>query len=170
MALLPYALQPGRFLRRTALRRGLGGTNIFWSSVAGLLLGQGSFVRSQAIRRGLIGGSRAWQLLAGLMILKEAASSAGKHPENLGKAKVGVGSFLRLSTEKPLTKKQQKAAGVTKASVKAQASADVAAAWAKKAAASPNPKRKVLRRAEKTAAMAAADRRAADKKAPKRAS
>jgi hypothetical protein len=102
------------------------------------------------------------------MILKEAASSAGKQPEYLGKQKVGMGSFLRLTTEKPMTKKQQKAAGVTKASIKAQASADVAAAWAKKAA--TNPKRKVVRRAEKTATMAAADRRAADKRAGKRAS
>ena len=168
MALLPYGLQPGRLIRRTALRRGLSGTNIFWSSVAGILLGQGSYVRSQAIRRSLIGGSRSWQVLAGFMILKEAASSAGKQPEYLGKQKVGVGSLLRLTTEKPMTKRQQKAAGVTKASVKAQASADVAAAWAKKAA--TNPKRKVVRRAEKTAIMAAADRRAADKRACKRAS
>ena len=170
MALLPYALQPSRFLRRTALRRGLGGTSIFWSSVAGILLGQGSFVRSQAIRRGIIGGSRPWQVLAGLMILKEAASSAGRRPENLGKVKVGVGSFVRVATEKPMTKQQQKAAGVTKADIKAQASADVASAWASKVAASPNPRRKVVRRAEKTAAMAAADRRAAAMKAPERAS
>jgi hypothetical protein len=168
MALLPYALRPGRLLRRTALRRGLGGTSLFWSSIAGLLLGQGSYVRSQAIRRGLIGGSRSWQVLAGFMILKEAASSAGKQPENLGKAKVGTGSFLRLATEKPMTKKQQKAAGVTKASIKAQASADVAGAWARKAAV--NPKRKIVRRAEKTATMAAADRRAANKRAATRAS
>jgi hypothetical protein len=163
MALLPYALRPTRLLRRVALRRGLGGTSLFWSSIAGILLGQGSYVRSQAIRRGLIGGSRSWQMLAGLMILKEAASTVGKQPEDLGKAKVGVGSFLRLTTEKPMTKKQQKAAGVTKAGIKAQASADVAAAWARKAAA--NPKRKVVRRAEKTATMAAADRRAANKRA-----
>ena len=81
MALLPYALQPSRLIRRTALRRGSSGTSIFWSSIAGILLGQGSYVRSQAIRRGLIGGSRSWQVLAGLMILKEAASSAGKQPE-----------------------------------------------------------------------------------------
>ena len=85
MALLPYGLQPGRLIRRTALRRGLSGTNIFWSSVAGILLGQGSYVRSQAIRRSLIGGSRSWQVLAGFMIVKEAASSAGKQPEYLGK-------------------------------------------------------------------------------------
>jgi hypothetical protein len=163
MALLPYALRPVSVVRRTALRRGVRGTSFFWSAVAGLLLGEGSYVRSQAIRRGLIGGSRSWQVLAGLMILKEAANSAGKKPENLGKVSVGMGSFLRLNAEKPMTKKQQKAAGVTKAGIKAQASADVASAWTSKAAA--NPKRKVLRRADKTATMAAADRRAANKRA-----
>ena len=67
-----------------ALRRGLSGTSIFWSSVAGIFFGQRNYVRSQAVRRGLIGGSRAWQVLAGLMILKEAVS---KQPENLGRRK-----------------------------------------------------------------------------------
>jgi hypothetical protein len=168
MSLLPHALRPRSVLRRTALRRGVRGTSLFWSAVAGLLVGQGSYVRSQAIRRGVIGGSRSWQLLAGLLVLKEVASSAGKQPENLGKVKVGTGSFVRVKAEKPMTKKQQKAAGVTKASIKAQASADVAAAWASKAA--DKPKRKIVRRAQKTATMAAADRRAANKQAAKRAS
>lgn len=168
MALLPKALRPSSVLRRTALRRGVRGTSIFWSGVAGLLMGEGSYVRSQAIRRGLIGGNRSWQVLAGLMIMKEVANVAGKQPEDLGKVKVGRGSFVRLATEKPMTKKQQKAAGVTKAGIKAQASADVAASWAHKAA--QKPKRTVVRRAEKTARMAAADRRVADKKAAKKAS
>jgi len=165
MALLRSVLLPSRILRRMALRRGLSGRSIFWSAVAGIFFGQRNYVRSQAVRRGLIGGSRAWQVLAGLMIFKEAVS---KQPENLGSQKVGMGSLLRLTAEKPMTKKQQRAAGVTKASIKAQASADVAAAWAEKAAA--NPKRKVVRRAEKTATTAAADRRVADERAGKRAS
>jgi hypothetical protein len=162
MALLPYALRPRAVLRRTALRRGVRGNSLFWSAVAGLMVGQGTYVRSQAIRRGVLGGSRSWRALAGLLVLKEAVGSGAKHPENLGKLKVGAGSSVRVNTEKPMTRKQRKAALITKADIKAQASADVAAAWARRAAV--NPKRKVVRRAEKTAAMAEADRRAANKR------
>ena len=92
----------------------------------------------------------------------------GKTPEKIATQKIGLNSFVNVINAKPMTKKQRKSAGITKADLKAQASSDVAAAWARKAA--DKPKRKVVRRAEKTAAMAAVDRRVAAKKAAKRAS
>ncbi len=168
MSLLPYPLRPRTVLQRTALRRGVRGESILWGAVAAMLGGRGAYVRSQAIRNGVIGGHRTWRVIAGVLLLKQVLNSGGKQPENLGKVKVGTNSFVNVINAKPMTKKQLKSSGITKADLKAQASSDVAAAWARKAA--DKPKRKVVRRAEKTAAMAAADRRVADKKAAKRAS
>jgi hypothetical protein len=168
MSLLPYPLRPRTVLQRTALRRGVRGENILWGAIAAMLGGRGAYVRSQAIRQGVIGGNRSWRVVAGVLLVRQVLKSAGKQPENLGKVKFGTNSFVNVINAKPMTKKQQKSAGITKADLKAQASSDVAAAWARKAA--DKPKRKIVRRAEKTAAMAAADRRVAAKKAAKRAS
>jgi hypothetical protein len=168
MALLPYPLRPRSVLQRIALRRGVRGESIFWGAVAAMLGGRAAYVRSQAIRHGVMGGNRSWQVIAGILLLRQVTNSARKQPENLGKVKIGANSFVNVINAKPMTKKQQKSSGITKADIKAQASADVAASWARKAA--DNPKRKVVRRAEKTAAMAAIDRRDAAKKAAKRAS
>jgi hypothetical protein len=85
----------------------------------------------------------------------------GKNPETIAKQKVGFNSFVKVLNAKPMPAKQSKALGLTKAGLKAQASADVADSWARRAAA--KPKRKTVKRAQKTAAMAAADRRKADR-------
>lgn len=126
-------------------------------------------VRRKAIRQGILGPSRPWKVIAALVFGRKSIKKFfGKHPEKIAKQKIGYNSFANVINAKPMKPKDRKAAGITKADVRAQASADVAAAWARKAAA--RPKRKVVRRAEKTAAMAAADRRRARKKARKRAS
>jgi len=168
MARLPYVLRPRSVLQRVALRRGVRGESILWGAIAATLGGRSAYVRSQAIRQGVLGGNRSWQLIAGVLVLKQIINSGSKQPEQLGKVRVGSNSFVNVINAKPMTKKQQKALGISKAEIKAQASADVAASWARKA--QDKPKRKVVRRAEKTAAMAATDRRAAEKKAAKRAS
>ncbi len=139
MALLPRALRPSVIIRRKAIWSGLLGPSRMWKVIAALVFGQGTIKKF-----------------------------FGKSPEKITTQKIGLNSFVNVINAKPMTKKQQKQAGITKADIKAQASSDVAAAWARKAAA--KPKRKVVRRAEKTAAMAAADRRVAAKKAAKRAS
>ena len=139
MALLPRALRPSVIIRRKAIRLGLLGPSRLWKIIAVVVFGRGSIKKF-----------------------------FGKAPEKITTQKIGLNSFVNVINAKPMTKQQRKSAGITKAGLKAQASSDVAAAWARKAAA--KPKRKVVRRAEKTAAMAAADRRVAAKKAAKRAS
>jgi len=139
MALLPRALRPSVIIRRQALWSGLLGPSRFWKVIAAFVFGQGTIKKI-----------------------------FGKNPEVLGTQKIGMNSFANVINAKPMTKKERKAAGITKADLKAQASADVAAAWERKAAESS--KRKVARRAAKTAAMAAAARAADNKKAAKRAS
>jgi len=139
MTLLPRALRPSVVIRRKAIWSGLLGPSRLWKVVGVFVFGQGT------IRKFF-----------------------GKSPEKITTQKVGLDSFVNVINAKPMTKKQRKRTGITKADLKAQASSDVAAAWARKAAV--KPKRKVVRRADKTAAMAAADRRAADKRAAKRAS
>ncbi len=147
MALLPRAFRPSVVIRRKAVSSGFLGPSTFWKIIGALVFGQGS------IKKFL-----------------------GKNPEPIAKQKVGFNSFVKVVNSKPLSAKQRRGLGLTKAGLKAQASADVADSWARKAAA--KPKRKVVKRAQKTAAMAAADRRKADraqmsraqKKAAKRAS
>jgi len=139
MALLPRALRPSVVIRRKAIWSGFLGPSKLWKIVGAFVFGQGTIKKF-----------------------------FGKTPEKISSQKVGLNSFVNVINAKPMTKKQRKQAGVTKADLKAQASSDVAASWARKAA--DKPKRKVARRAAKTAAMAAADRRTASKKAAKRAS
>ena len=132
MALLPRALRPSVVIRRKAVSSGFLGPSTFWKIIGALVFGKGPIKKF-----------------------------FGKHPETIAKQKVGFNSFVKVINSKPMPAKQSKALGLTKAGLKAQASADVADAWARKAAA--KPKRKIVKRAQKTAAMAAADRRKADR-------
>ena len=138
MALLPRALRPSVIIRRKAIWSGILGPSRFWKVIGVFVFGKGTIKKI-----------------------------FGKTPEVLGKQKVGFNSFVNVINAKPMTKQQQRSHGVTKEGLRAQASADVAASWARKAAA--KPKRKTVRRAEKTAAMAAVDQQKAAKKAQKRA-
>lgn len=119
-------------------------------------------IRRKAIWSGLFGTSKLWKIIGAVGFGQRSIKKFfGKHPETIAKQKVGFNSFVNVLIAKPMPAKQSKALGLTKAGLKAQASADVADAWARKAAA--KPKRKTVRRAEKTAAMAAVDRRKADR-------
>ncbi|MFT7501317.1 MAG: hypothetical protein ACI91Q_000112 [Gammaproteobacteria bacterium] len=147
MALLPRALRPSVVIRRKVMSSGFFGRSKVWKIIGAFVFGQGSIKRF-----------------------------FGKNPETITKQKIGFNSFVNVLNAKPMSAKQSKALGLTKAGLKAQASADVADSWARKAVA--KPKRKIVKRAQKTAAMAAADRRKADyaqltraqKKAAKQAS
>tara|TARA_B110000879_G_C10756188_1_gene349768 strand:+ start:87 stop:530 length:444 start_codon:yes stop_codon:yes gene_type:complete len=147
MALLPRAFRPSVIIRRKVVSSGLLGQSTFWKIVGAVVYGQGSIKKF-----------------------------FGKNPETVGKQKIGFNSFVSVVNAKPMPAKQSRALGLTKAGLKAQASADVADSWARKAAA--KPKRKIVKRAQTTAAMAAVDRRKADraqmsraqKKSAKRAS
>ncbi len=144
MALLPRALRPAAIIRRKAIWSGLLGNSQFWRTVA----------------LGMVGRSMLRKMF-------------GKEPDTVSVETVGPNNFVAVMGLKPLTRKQARQQGVSKVELAARASADVAAAWAAKAAATPSGKkvkRKVAKRADKTARMAAADRAKADKKRGKRAS
>ncbi len=133
MPLLPRALRPSVIIRRKAIWLGLLGPSRMWKAIAVIVFGQSTIKKF-----------------------------FGKSPEKISTQRIGFNTFVNVINAKPMTKQQQKAAGITKADIRAQASSDVAAAWARKAAA--QPRRKVVRRAKNTAAIAAADRRAASGK------
>ena len=134
MALIPRAFRPALLIRRKALFSGLLGRSTFWKVIGIYVFGKGT--------------------------LKKLF---GKNPEVISREKIGYNAFVNVINAKPMPTAERKAKGITKERLRAQASTDVADAWARKAA--DTPKRKVRRRAEKTARMAAEARAKADKRA-----
>lgn len=132
MALLPYALRPSVVIRRKAIWQGILGPSTLWKVVAFWVFGKSSLTKF-----------------------------FGKQPEKLTTVKVGKNSFANVINVTPMSKKQQKASGVNRKVLEAQAATDVANAWAVKVA--KKPSRKNRRRADKTATMAAVARSKAAK-------
>ncbi|MGA9275372.1 hypothetical protein [Ilumatobacter sp.] len=136
MSLVPYALRPRAVIRKAAVKRGVEGGSVVWRALAMYFVGGPVLLRTQAIRRGIFGGNRSWQLI-GLILLvsQDARGIFGKQSEPLGKWKVGPGQFVRVTNTKPLSKKDRKRLGITRATVIAEA---VASAQAK------HPDRKIV--------------------------
>ena len=99
MALVPVTLRPSFIIRRNAIRKGMLGPSTLWKVVAGVIFGR--------------------------RIIKKAL---GKQPDQLGKRTIGVGSVLTVAATAPLTRRQAKRAGVSKASLAADARAELEAA------------------------------------------
>ncbi|MGB0114599.1 MAG: hypothetical protein WBP59_15380 [Ilumatobacteraceae bacterium] len=99
MALVPITLRPSFIIRRNAMRKGVLGPSTLWKVVAVYVFGRGT--------------------------LKKVF---GKHPEVLAKRKIGVGHVMTVAAAVPLTRKQSKRLGVTKASLAADARAELEAA------------------------------------------
>lgn len=86
-------------------------------------------VRRKALRNGLFGPSHLWRAIAFWIIGSNALKKTfGKSPERLGKRRIGVGHVLTVATSAPLTRKQRKSLGITKASLAADARAELEAA------------------------------------------
>ena len=98
MARLPVLLRPKYLIRRTALRRGVFGPSLLWRTVAFVV------IFDSGLRRFF-----------------------GKQPEQLGKRTIGVGSVITVAASAPLTRRQAKRVGVTKASLAADARAELEA-------------------------------------------
>ena len=96
---LPYSMRPAVIIRRQAIWRGLFGTSIFWKIVAGWVFGRSTLKRY-----------------------------FGKQPDDLGKHRLKTGQFLTINTYVPLSRREQRRTGITKAVLRAQAEADVRAA------------------------------------------
>jgi len=99
MALIPVTYRPSFILRRNAIRKGVLGPSVLWKVVAALLFGRST-----------------------------AKKVFGKQPQSLGKRTIGVGGFISIAATAPLSRRQAKRAGITKASLAADARADLEAA------------------------------------------
>ncbi len=99
MALIPYALRPSAVIRRKAMRQGILGSSSFWKLVAVFVFG------GKTIRRFF-----------------------GKTPDHLGTRTIGVGSFLSVAVLVPMTRKEKKRRGITLASARTDAAAEIEAA------------------------------------------
>lgn len=86
-------------------------------------------LRRKAMRHGLFGRSNLWRAVAFVLIFQNSLSKFfGKHPERLGKRRIGVGHVITVAAVAPLTRKQRKASGITRATLEAAARADLEAA------------------------------------------
>jgi len=99
MALIPLTLRPSFVLRRNAIRKGVLGPSTLWKIVAAVMFGRSTIKKM-----------------------------LGKQPESLGERTLGVGSVLAVATAVPLSRRQAKRAGVSKASLAADARAELEAA------------------------------------------
>jgi hypothetical protein len=99
MPRLPYLLRPSVAVKRAAVRRGLLGSSNFWKLVTVVVFGRGM------LRKFL-----------------------GKQPDLLGSRRIGVGHVITVSVAEPLSRRERKRLGVTTASARAKARAEVGAA------------------------------------------
>ncbi len=75
-------------------------------------------IQRRAISKGLLGDSMLWKVVAvALFVRGPLKGTFGKKSERLARYSVGPGHSVRVSTSKPLTRKQRKATGTTKQSV-----------------------------------------------------
>jgi len=86
-------------------------------------------VRRNAMRRGLFGSSTLWTGVAVVVFGRNALKSLlGKQPERIDKVRLRMGEQLIIRTAKPLSRREQRRTGITRATLLAQAEADVRAA------------------------------------------
>ena len=99
MKLVPLTLRPGFVVRRRAMRQGVLGPSTFWKIVAVVVFGRSTLKRI-----------------------------FGKTPEHLGTVRLGPDKFLHIITSTPLSRRDQRRTGITRAVLLEQALADVRAA------------------------------------------
>lgn len=99
MARVPLVLRPSFIIRRNAIRKGLLGPSTLWKVIALVVLGRGT--------------------------LKQLF---GRTPERLGVRSIRAGHVITVAATAPLTRKQAKRAGISKASLAASARAELEAA------------------------------------------
>ena len=99
MARLPLLLRPSVYIRRNALRRGLFGPSTFWRVIAVGILGRG------ALRRFF-----------------------GNKPDDLGRRRLGIDHAMTIAVVAPMTRKERKRTGTTRAGLERAARADLEAA------------------------------------------
>lgn len=98
MKVVPLQLRPKHLIRRQALRQGVFGPSMLWKVVAVMVFGGGTLRRI-----------------------------FGKQPELLGRRVIRPGQVITIAASRPLTRRQRKRTGITKALLAAQARADLEA-------------------------------------------
>jgi len=86
MALVPITLRPSFIVRRNATRKGILGPSTFWKLVAVVVFGRSTIKKI-----------------------------FGKTAEPLGVRTIGVGGLITVAASAPLSRRQAKRAGITKA-------------------------------------------------------
>lgn len=99
MALVPLTLRPSFIIRRKATRQGLLGPSTFWKVVAVVVFGRTTLKRV-----------------------------FGRNVEHLGTRTLTAGRVLTVAATAPLSRKEAKRAGISKAALEAAARADLEAA------------------------------------------
>lgn len=86
-------------------------------------------IRRKAMRHGVFGPSHFWRAIAFWIIGSNALKKTfGKSPERLGKRRIGVGHVMTVATYAPLSRKERRSRGISKASLAADAHAELEAA------------------------------------------
>ena len=83
-------------------------------------------IQRKAIANGLLGDSVFWKIVAVALFLRGPLEGTfGRKSERLARYGVGPGHSVRVSTVKPLTRKQRKATGITKKALVDKARAEL---------------------------------------------
>lgn len=86
-------------------------------------------VRRKAMRQGVLGSSTLWKVVAVVVFGRSTLQKVfGKQPETLGRRVIRPGQVMVVAASKPLTRRQRKRTGITKAVLTARARADLDAA------------------------------------------
>jgi len=86
-------------------------------------------IRRNAMRKGVLGPSIPWKIVAAVVFGRSTVKKVfGKHPQQLGRRTIRVGSVMTVAASAPLTRRQAKRVGVTKASLAEEARAELEAA------------------------------------------
>ncbi len=87
------------------------------------------FLRRKALRNGLFGPSRLWRYIAFVIIFRNGLGRIfGKRPEPLLTRRIGFGQVMTVAASAPLSRKQAKRTGITKALLEADARGELEAA------------------------------------------
>lgn len=129
MFLFRLIRHPLAFVRRRAIRQGLMGSSAFWRTMSFFLMQPGVYMRRRSIQEGILGTSPFWRSVAVWIVGRALVNKLlDRTPDALGTFRTGPGSFITVTTTKPVSKRQQKRGGPTKDELVAQAVADVRAA------------------------------------------
>lgn len=121
------ALVPGVVKRRFLTRALFGGGPL--THLLALAFQPTIYLRRMSMRRGILGPSSAWRAV-GIVVYGGGALKKflGRQPEVISTETLRPPQFVNVLTATPLSRKEQKRTGITRAVLQARAEADVAAA------------------------------------------